>query len=254
MLNPIYVPQVPGTAVIISRGMGRTAMVRRMSLESNIAVCEANYERLLAFNDRFDAKVTVLLTLATAVLGAVGTVASNLPMEHPLCTLCVSIACVGPLRIVLEISRGSVPRLYTRPSELPHEPPKSLIFFGTIASLPKPEFARQVSNRSAESHLADLVSQQHINSQILSVKFGHLARAHRFMFWSYAALVPLVALMWWKPTLVAQTNDGVLSALPLARGWQSRLWSFWEERGAAMLFATSGVRRADAGDAPPQEL
>ena len=44
--------------------------------------------------------------------------------------------------------------------------------------------------------LLGLAAQQHVNSRILAAKFGHLARAFRYLWWSFGAFVPACFVLW----------------------------------------------------------
>ena len=72
----------------------------------------------------------------------------------------------------------------------------SLVYFGSTARLPLAEFHAQLAARSRRAYLADLAAQQHVNSRILAAKFGHLARAFSYLWWSFAAFVPACFVLW----------------------------------------------------------
>ena len=50
-----------------------------MSIDASIAASELNYQRLLEWNERYDAKTSIVLTLSTAMLGVVGAMTFGLP-------------------------------------------------------------------------------------------------------------------------------------------------------------------------------
>ena len=69
-----------------------------MALAETIAASELNYDRLLAWNDRYDAKVSLVLTLDTAMLGGLGVLASNMPPAR-LAVPLVTLALLGSLAL-----------------------------------------------------------------------------------------------------------------------------------------------------------
>ena len=50
-----------------------------MSIDTSIAASELNYQRLLEWNERYDAKTSIALALSTAMLGVVGAMTFGLP-------------------------------------------------------------------------------------------------------------------------------------------------------------------------------
>ena len=184
-----------------------------MSIDASIAASELNYQRLLEWNERYDAKTSIVLTLSTAMLGVVGAMTFGLPanalsfptvwaahsaISFPLgaCILevgrhiLISILCAlwwshmtrtsSCQNVICEVSRGTRPDVGAPSVTLPHQPKRSLVFFGTTAAMDVAEFHSAILTRSKSEYLADLVSQQHTNSRILSAKFGCLGRSYRW--------------------------------------------------------------------------
>ena len=65
-------PAAAGGGARATTPAARAAPDAPMALAETIAASELNYDRLLAWNDRYDAKVSLVLTLDTAMLGGLG--------------------------------------------------------------------------------------------------------------------------------------------------------------------------------------
>jgi hypothetical protein len=81
-------------------------------------------------NERYDNKVNTVLTLATAMLGALGAVTSSIQLSAstPAMVWVALAAATLPLAGVLwEVSRGTSPNLKPPPTLLPHQPKLSMV-------------------------------------------------------------------------------------------------------------------------------
>ena len=74
---------------------------------------------------------------------------------------------------------ASMPNLKPPDKLLPHQPPRSMLFFGSTAAMTVDEFHESLLHRTKEQYIADLAAQQHVNSVILTSKFRHLQNAYR---------------------------------------------------------------------------
>jgi hypothetical protein len=170
-----------------------------MSVDETIAASEANYERLLDWNERFENKTSTVITLSTAMIGVLGAVTAGLEpssFRSPLVWIAL-VSAFGPLAgVVYQVSKGTTPVLTPPERSNRNQPKLSLVFFGTTAMIPPVQFHNQLLNRTRASYIADLAAQQHQVSNILSVKFGHLSKAYRFLWIAYATFIPACFLLW----------------------------------------------------------
>src|SRR5260370_1577264 len=84
---------------------------------------------------------------------------------------CVSIVLLGSSFLFVYL--GNCPRT---------SGPKSLIFFGTISSLPIDEYRKTAYSQSQEDYLQDLLIQSHVVACIVAKKFWALQWAYRMLF------------------------------------------------------------------------
>ena len=178
---------------------GEDELDQTLTFEQTMAAEEANYERLLAWNEKYDNKVTLVLSLATALFAGIGSVMPNVnDNDKPWTTLVwfLIIAANAPLlSVVYHVSCGTTPNL-TPPERISKtQPLLSHVFFGTTARLTSKDFYHQLRTRTKREYLQDLAAQQHVNSCILSAKFGHLASAYRALWLAYFIAVPICALL-----------------------------------------------------------
>lgn len=131
-----------------------------------------------------DEKVRALFTANTLFVAAlvVGSSSSLTQLSStgitPLALL--DLALRGALLLSLAISLaasvlGLLPRLEIE------EPDRSLFFFGHIASLPQGKFVQDFMNLSFEQRSRQLLTQVHINAQIVGVKFKWIQRSAQFL-------------------------------------------------------------------------
>jgi len=95
-----------------------------MTVDESIAASEANYQRLLEWNERYDTKVALVITLATAMLGVLVAAASSLEphsLEDPFVWGALLIEAFPLTMVIVEVSRGTSPHLMPPPSDLPQQ-------------------------------------------------------------------------------------------------------------------------------------
>lgn len=142
-----------------------------------------------------DEKVRALFTANTIFVAAlvVGSSSSVLQLSSGNLSLVgfIDLTLRGLLLLALGISliasvMGLLPRLEI------DEPDKSLFFFGHIAGMRQSEFVDQFIGMSFNDRARQLLTQVHINSQIVQVKFRWIQRSARFL---------LIAVVLWLLSL-----------------------------------------------------
>ncbi len=134
---------------------------------------EKNLARQLDWIGRHDTKASVALGLATGMLGILASMGPKPSTWTPLVVVltCVSIVLLGSSFLFVYL--GNFPRT---------SGPKSLIFFGTISSLPIDEYRKTAYSQSQEDYLQDLLIQSHVVACIVAKKFWALQWAYRMLF------------------------------------------------------------------------
>lgn len=131
-----------------------------------------------------DEKVRALFTANTIFVAAlvVGSSSSLIQLSSGGMTLVgiIDLVLRGLLLLALGISlvasvMGLLPRLEIE------EPDRSLFFFGHIAGMRQTEFVSQFMGMTFEERARQLLTQVHINSQIVQVKFRWIQRSARFL-------------------------------------------------------------------------
>lgn len=116
-----------------------------------------------------DAKVSIVAAIDIGMLAAVATAAASSGPPLALATIAIVLGGVFPAISLALASRALLPQLV--PSS------KSLIFFGTVAGLSTAEYESQLSKRTEEDYLRDLVAQSHINSTIATSKHVNVRKS-----------------------------------------------------------------------------
>ncbi|MDA3821661.1 MAG: DUF5706 domain-containing protein [Bacteroidales bacterium] len=141
-------------------------------MESNsqrIAVLEGELSRLLGWINTAETKISLVLAISTAMLGA-------LAVLSPVCsgwTVSTAIlASFATLCLVLSI-------VFLAVSSFPRTdgPGGSLIYFGGISSLDLSAYITSMSNLTEDQYINDLICQCHRNAQIAERKFTWVKRA-----------------------------------------------------------------------------
>ncbi len=137
--------------------------------EITIGRAESNLQRQLDWIGRYDARISFVTGIC---IGMIGLLVGIVPAPDKWTTvLCISFfATIGLLIVSLVyVYLGQYPKT--------DSPNQSLLFFGTIAKLKHDEFNKNFKAASDDDYLEDLLSQCHINAQILSKKFYVFKRA-----------------------------------------------------------------------------
>jgi len=139
---------------------------------------EKNLARQLDWIGRHDTKASVVLGLATGMLGVLASMGPKPSTWTPVVVIltCLSILLLGASFVFVHL--GNYPKT---------KGPQSLIFFGTIASRSFDEYRKAAYLRSQEEYLQDLLMQSHVVACIVAKKFWALQWAYRMLF---LALLP----------------------------------------------------------------
>jgi hypothetical protein len=133
-----------------------------------ITTLESILSRQLSWINSADSRTSLVLPLATAMLGALAAAA---PSSN---SWAVSSAIFSALAVLLLFS--SI--LFCGLSAFPRtEGPKgSILFFDGIASIEQDQYVSKIQEMDESSYLIDLAKQSHVNAQIASIKFKWIKR------------------------------------------------------------------------------
>jgi hypothetical protein len=124
---------------------------------------ERELDRLLAWIRAADARVSLVLPLSTAMLGALAALGSGVECWKASEITWSTLATVPLFASLVFLVLATFPR--TR------GPQGSLIFFGGISSRSMEQYREAVRDLDEESYANDLISQCHVNSEIAQQKF-----------------------------------------------------------------------------------
>jgi len=147
---------------------------RKMETTEQIRAAEQNLSRLLDWVMRFDNKTAILLGTLAAMLALLASFAPPFRLWTPLAVVFVAFTLALITVCLIIVSWGSIPQT---------KGPDSLLYFGTITNLSRPDYAKSFHAQTLDDYLEDLLSQCHRNSEIISTKFRRLR-------WAYGILVP----------------------------------------------------------------
>lgn len=137
-----------------------------MNIESKINQAETNLQRKLEWVGRHDSRTVFITGVVIAMLGILATSSSKMEIWE-----CWDYFVYGLSSISLSLSLFFIYRIqYPKTFSVN----TSLNYFGTIAEMKFDEFKRRTKQATDEEYLDDLLSQIHINSQILKSKFKYL--------------------------------------------------------------------------------
>lgn len=152
--------------------------------ERQIAIEEQSLARHIEWNRHADTKTSFVFAAATGMLG---TLAAGLPPLSDLTDWQWAALALSALPLAVSL-------LLCVAATFPQtRGPRSLLFFGDIASRELKEYQLAVRARSAEDYLLDLTAQCHRNSQIAASKYAHVRRAIKALFLS---VVPWLVTIW----------------------------------------------------------
>jgi hypothetical protein len=172
MTTAIQTAMLFASAMTESDPHARTAV----ALADQVAIQTATLERQLEWIRSADSKVPILVGVSTAMLGALATLLPALFKLSPWGAFWSGIAAFA----LLACNGASAFAVFPRTDG----PPNSLLFFGTIASMTRPEYAHKIINQSEWDHLQDLITQTYRNAEVATLKYRWVKRAFGWLFFS----------------------------------------------------------------------
>lgn len=149
-----------------------------MTDEQRIKTLEETISRLLQWIAAAEARISVVLGLDTAMLGAIAVFA---PTPKMWSTSAVAFAAIAVTALALSLTflaAASFPRT--------NGPKQSLIYFGGIAERDPDQFLSEIKTLTADKYIDDLSRQCHRNAQIALTKFSWIKRAKIALFFGIA--------------------------------------------------------------------
>ncbi len=144
-----------------------------MDIDNKIIQAQENLKRKLDWIGRHDSRVSFAAGIFIAMTGVLANAAASIKLwnywVYAIFGFVASMLITGLILIYFS--------QYPRTKSLN----TSLIFFGTISVLKCDEFKKKFKEMSKEEYLDDLLSQIHINSEILTKKFNYLKCALRLL-------------------------------------------------------------------------
>jgi hypothetical protein len=173
-----------GTTTLSPEVAPHSTMLDRITDEQTAEVAQHLLDNVLAQGRAADEKVRALFStnsIFVAVI-AIGTSANlaQLPVQSSGSIPLVGLILRGLLLLSLATSTaasvlGLLPRLKNA------EPDHSMFFFGHIANLSQREFIRDFKRLDVTAHTDQLLSQVHVNSQIVQLKYKWIRRSATFL-------------------------------------------------------------------------
>jgi|GEM_PF-566360 len=148
---------------------------------ASISRSEAQLARLLDWVRAAESRLTFVLPLSTAMLGALAVLAPAPSKWTVLGGIACAFAAFFLLLCIVCAALASFPRITG--------PKGSLIYFGGITTLDLNQYESAVKSMTPETYLADLIGQCHRNAQIAERKYAWL---HRSMICLFIAALPWV--------------------------------------------------------------
>ena len=137
---------------------------------------EKELARLLDWIKTADTRISLILPLATAMLGAVAALTPSFSKW----TWCIGIS-IGLSVILLACSLIFISvALFPRTNG----PNNSMIFFGGISSGDLETFRNAVNELESDNYINDLINQCYINAKIASIKFKWVKKSLMFLLFS----------------------------------------------------------------------
>lgn len=142
-------------------------------LENSIERAEDSLQRNLEWIGRHDARIAFTAGLLLAMLGVLASASTSvITWEWYTYT---------SFGITASLLFGALVLIYLSQYPKTESQNASLIFFETVAGLKCDEFKKKFKESSREEQLDDLLSQVHINAEILKKKFDCLKISLRFL-------------------------------------------------------------------------
>jgi hypothetical protein len=140
------------------------------STSTRIAFQEATLSRQLEWVRSVDSKVPVLLGISAAMLGAMVSLAPDSTEFSMAQRTCMVLAAA----LLVWSQTCCALAVYPRTEG----PGGSLVYFGTVAEMTRPQYIAALQARTDWDYLSDLQIQTHRNAQIAALKFRWTRRAH----------------------------------------------------------------------------
>ncbi|MBP6912416.1 MAG: hypothetical protein KBB86_00605 [Candidatus Pacebacteria bacterium] len=135
-------------------------------MKIRIEQAELNLQRKLDWISRYDSRIAFVSGIAIAMLGVLVNAITSFCNQPMYIYLSFGLALGLLFTSLIFVYKSQYPK--TKSSNA------SLIYFGTIANLKVSDFKKRFKDLTDEEYLDDLLSQTHINAQILSKKFSYL--------------------------------------------------------------------------------
>ena len=146
---------------------------------NRLEALEKELERLLRWVGAAESRLAFVFSVSTAMLGAIALTVGD-PTEWSW-----SLGAAALLAIMLLLSSIVCSALATFPRTAGKG--RSLIFFGSIDSLPLDEYRKLAMSQTESGYRDDLIEQCHRNAQIASTKYAWIRRS---MICIFLAAVP----------------------------------------------------------------
>lgn len=141
-------------------------LIHMSNLENKIKQAEDNLQRKLDWVSRHDTRIAFVAGILIAMLGVLANAGASTTAWYWYIYAIFGISAGLLFTGLILIYFSQYPKTESQNS--------SLIFFGTIAGMKCDEFKKKFKNMTEEEYLNDLLSQIHINADILNKKFSYL--------------------------------------------------------------------------------
>ncbi len=135
-------------------------------LEFKIKIAESNLQQELNWIGRHDTRIAFVTGTIIAMLGVLANASTHIMFWNEYLYFFFGLSALFLFSSLISIYFSQFPKIGSRNS--------SLIFFGTVALLKFDEYKKKFREMSREEYFDDLLSQIHINAEILNKKFVFL--------------------------------------------------------------------------------
>ncbi len=156
-----------------------------MDLDQLIEVQEASLVRLLEWIRAVDTKVSVVMSVCTAMLGVLAALAPPIDSEWLLVSCMFVLGGACPFCGLVLCCRATFPILAG--------PQRSLIYFGGIAERTFAQYTDDLRTFARRQYFQDLSMQCHRNAEIAKQKYSFVRRA---LLWMYCGVVPWLFIVY----------------------------------------------------------
>lgn len=144
-----------------------------VDLGAKIEQAEANLQRQLDWIGRYDTRIAFTAGFFIAMLGVLANTSKSVLNWNWYVYIIFGLSAILLFVGLLLIYLSQYPNTESRNL--------SLIYFGTIADLKCDDFQKSFREMNNETYLNDILSQVHINAQILVTKFNYLKYSLRIL-------------------------------------------------------------------------